>query len=297
VENKSPFFSIIIPTYNHAHLIQRCLEGILAQSYGNWEAIVINNFSIDNTIEIVQSYADPRIHLINYSNGGIIASSRNEGIKLAKGEWICFLDSDDWWKPNKLESCLPYLTDNDLIYHDLEVRSAISRYCRQKKIPARSLKGNITRDLLVNGNAIPNSSVVVRKSILDKVGPITEDKELIAIEDFDYWIHISEYTDRFLYIPKALGYYWIGDQNISHGLGQISREKALFDKYYRRLTVNDQKVAYNFLNYKIGRIYHKNMEYTIARKYYHKVIMSSKLKKYVVKSLLGYLLVLLHIKK
>jgi glycosyltransferase involved in cell wall biosynthesis len=230
-------------------------------------------------------------------NWGGPARPRNNGLKLAKGEWICFLDSDDWWKPDKLSFCLSCLANNDLIYHNLEIRSAVSCHYKHKKTRSRSLKYNIKRDLLVNGNVIPNSSVIVRKSILDRVGPITENKEFIAIEDFDYWIRISEYTNRFLYIPKTLGYYWTGNQNISHGVRQIYREKALFDKYYKNLTISDQKAACNLLNYKIARIYHINMEYMIARKYYLNVLMSFKLKKYLFKSLLGYIFALLFVKK
>jgi glycosyltransferase involved in cell wall biosynthesis len=297
IENNHLLFSIIIPTYNHAHLIRRCLEGILSQSCESWEAIIINNFSSDDTIKIIQSYSDSRFHLINYSNNGIIAASRNKGIRLAKGEWICFLDSDDWWKSNKLESCLPYLSNNDIIYHDLEICSAVSHCNRHKKYRSRNLKDNIKHDLLINGNALLNSSVVVRKTVLDKVGPLEEDKKLVAIEDFDYWIRISEYTNRFLYIPRILGYYWIGDQNISHGIEQIDREKALLDKHYKKLTIKDQRRACVFLNYKIARIYHKNMKYTIAHKYYLNVLLSFRLKKYLFKSLLGYILVLFHVKK
>ena len=82
MENEKPFFSIVIPTYNHGHLIKRCLDSIVAQTYIHWEAIVVNNYSNDNTVEIVESYRDPRIRLVNNANHGIIAVSRNKGIEL-----------------------------------------------------------------------------------------------------------------------------------------------------------------------------------------------------------------------
>lgn len=95
MNNEFPFFSIVIPTYNHGHFIKQCLESVLNQTYTHWEIIVVNNYSEDNTVEVVESLSDKRIRLINFSNAGIIAASRNKGIELANGDWICFLDSDD----------------------------------------------------------------------------------------------------------------------------------------------------------------------------------------------------------
>jgi len=75
---QSDLVSIVIPTFNHAPLLNRALESVRQQTYQNWEAIVVNNFSTDNTIEVVESFKDPRIKLINFSNNGIIAASRNQ---------------------------------------------------------------------------------------------------------------------------------------------------------------------------------------------------------------------------
>lgn len=98
--------SIVIPTFNHAPLLNRALESVRQQTYQNWEAIVVNNFSTDNTIEVIESFKDPRIKLINFSNNGVIAASRNQGINAASGKYIAFLDSDDKWYPIKLEKCV-----------------------------------------------------------------------------------------------------------------------------------------------------------------------------------------------
>jgi len=264
--NKTPLFSIVIPTFNHGHLIGRCLDSVLTQSYDNWEAIVVNNFSEDNTIGTVYSYNDPRINLVNNANGGIIAVSRNKGISMAQGEWICFLDADDWWTPNKLEECLPHLNDYDLIYHDL------NRYDNKgiilgRKIKGRELSQNIIRDLMVNGNGIPNSSVVVRSSILQKIHGFEEKKEFVAIEDSDCWLRIAEITNRFKYIPKTLGAYWIGG-NVSVSIKQIEREQMLLNSHIHKLNIKDQKLASKNLKYKQARIYHKLSMFKQARKAY-----------------------------
>lgn len=250
-----PVFSVIIPTYNHAEFICKCLDSILAQTFSSWEVIVVNNFSEDNTIELVKSYNDDRIRLINFSNNGIIAASRNTGIRAAKGEWICFLDSDDWWYPDKLEISSQLIQKTDIIYHDLDIiKNGRKVYFR--KIKGRHLRKNHIKDLIINGNAVPNSSVVVRKSILDKVGCISEKKELVAVEDSDYWIRVASITERFYYIPKSLGAYHVGN-NFSVSEKQIEREIALFNAHKSILTINENRLAVKSLSLKIARIYHK----------------------------------------
>src|SRR3990172_8575884 len=120
----NPLVSVVIPTYNHARFLGRALQSVLDQTYTNWEAIVIDNHSQDNTDEIVDSFRDPRIILLTIYNNGVIAASRNMGIRAAKGEWIAFLDSDDWWTPNKIQVCLEQINDKvDLVYHSLKLVS------------------------------------------------------------------------------------------------------------------------------------------------------------------------------
>jgi glycosyltransferase involved in cell wall biosynthesis len=94
-DNASPLVSVVIPTYNHARYLGRALQSVLDQTYKNWEAIVIDNHSTDNTAELIASFADQRITYLKIHNNGVIAASRNAGIRAAKGEWLAFLDSDD----------------------------------------------------------------------------------------------------------------------------------------------------------------------------------------------------------
>jgi glycosyltransferase involved in cell wall biosynthesis len=292
MNNTAPFFSIVIPTYNHAHFIGRCLDSLLLQTYQNWEAIVVNNFSEDNTIEIVEGYKDSRIRLVNNANGGIIAVSRNKGLSEAKGNWICFLDSDDWWYPTKLELSLQYLPDYDFIYHDLDI------YTRADKpegvAKSWALKGNIAKDLIVNGNGVVNSSVIIKKSIVDLIGEISTDKKLIAVEDYDYWIRSAKATNRFRYINKSLGGYWVGE-NMSYSTKQIDRAKALLDKYMHELTAEEQKAAISLNHFNAARMYHTLCFYPEARKSYLKALHLTNFNR-MVKSIAGYLMCLVRIK-
>lgn len=211
-----PLVSVVIPTYNHAQYLGRALQSVLDQTYSNWEAIVIDNYSQDNTDEVVQKFKNPRITLLKITNNGVIAASRNKGIQAAKGEWVAFLDSDDWWWPEKLKACFEYpVSQADLIYHELKIVREFAQFSQRKKIKSRRLKKPILIDLLVNGNLIPNSSVVVRKKLLIRIGGIDESAEMIAAEDYNTWLRISQITNKFYYINKTLGFYMEHSQSIS----------------------------------------------------------------------------------
>ena len=93
-----PTFSVIIPLYNKSAYICHTIDSVLAQSFGDFEIIVIDDGSSDNGPELVRIIADPRVKLISQANGGV-SIARNNGIAQAKGEWICFLDADDWYHP------------------------------------------------------------------------------------------------------------------------------------------------------------------------------------------------------
>jgi len=92
-----PFFSIVIPTYNQGNLLSKCLESVLFQSFRDFEIIVIDNNSTDTTNKIIKKFKKKIIYK-KIRNKGVIAKSRNLGIRIAKGKWIAFLDSDDIWK-------------------------------------------------------------------------------------------------------------------------------------------------------------------------------------------------------
>ncbi len=276
MNNLKPLFSIIIPTFNHAHFIGRCLDSVLSQTYQNWEAIVVNNFSTDNTVEIVESYNDSRIKLVNNANGGIIAVSRNKGISESKGDWICFLDSDDWWYSNKLEVSLKYIDKSDLIYHNLDKYFTLNN--AKGKVYGRELhSGSILKDLLINSNGIPNSSVVIRREVVEAVGFISEDKDLIAVEDSDYWLRVAIISNKFKFINQSLGAYWIGE-NMSVSEKQIQRETNLFDKYKHILEPIELSIALSNLAFRKSRIYHKLGKFKEAKSYYLLSIKNSELK-------------------
>lgn len=227
-DSAAPLVSVVIPTYNHARYLGRALQSVLDQTYVNWEAIVIDNHSTDNTDEVMASFADHRITYLKIHNKGVIAASRNAGIRAAKGDWIAFLDSDDWWTADKLQVCFDGINDKvDLIYHDLKIVTDQPRLFKRKIIKSWQVTPPVLIDLLLKGNAIANSSVVVRKSLLEQIGGIDESVEMIASEDYNTWLRIAQLTDQFIYLPRRLGFYLQHNQSISQKDMSVSGRRAV----------------------------------------------------------------------
>ena len=267
----SPLVSIVIPTYNHAKFIGKALKSILDQTYENWEAIVIDNHSTDQTSKILDSYTDPRIKYFKINNNGIIAKSRNLGIKKATGEWIAFLDSDDWWTEDKLEICFNDIDNNiDFIYHDLEIiNNQSNSFFKGKKHKGRALKKPILLDLLIGGiaegNAIGNSSVMVRKNLLIKIGGISENINLVASEDYNTWLRIAQITDKFKYLKKRLGYYLIHNASAQKRDLSIAHKESVIE--FMTLFNSEQKLKFEVkLKYMSGNYNSSKSEYIKAKK-------------------------------
>ena len=220
--------SIIIPTFNQGNYIKRCLDSIKSQTYKNYEIIIIDKYSTDNTKIIIDEYKFLPIRFFQIENSGIIANSRNFGIKKANGEIIAFLDSDDYWVPSKLEKCYEKILDgNDLIFHNLEISGQKNKLNRKITLKGRKLQKPYFKDLIINGNPISNSSVMVKKKFLFDVNLINEEKKMNAAEDYNLWIKISKKTEKFCFINETLGYY----QFNLHG---ASRKKKYEPHYYER---------------------------------------------------------------
>ncbi len=228
-----PLISIIIPSFNSAPYIKRLITSLLSQTYTNWEAIIVDNNSIDNTVELLKNYVDPRIKIYSIKNEGIIAKSRNLAIKNSNGSWVAFLDSDDWWTPNKLNECVKYVITEkfDLIYHDLFLVNKPNQNTFKKLAKSRKLKSPVFEDLIINGNGILNSSVIVRKDLLHKVGLLSCETTKVSWEDYDCWLKISKTTEKFLYISKPLGYYWLAGGNLTNPYRDLTNAKSIYNYY------------------------------------------------------------------
>jgi len=231
--NSSPLFSVIIPNYNHAKYLPRAIDSVINQTLSNWEILIIDNHSSDETEKVVNPYLSEKIHIFKIHNSGIIAASRNLGINHSKGEWIAFLDSDDWWSETKLEENLLMIKqfEADLIYHDLYIVKDKKNITHNDRTRGEDISNKPWEYLLNYGNSIPNSSVVVRKSCIESIGGISEERTCISWEDYDTWLRLAQNGFLFRKINGVLGYYWEGGGNISNPLQHIENSKNFLVKY------------------------------------------------------------------
>lgn len=226
----SPLVSIIVPTYNHAPMLKEALRSVQAQTLTDWEAVVINNHSTDDTVEVVNSLNDPRIRLFNFRNHGIIAASRNEGIRQARADLIAFLDSDDLWYPEKLELSLAAIASGA----DLSCHGEIWR--QDDRIIARMQYGPLERadyrTLLFEGNCLSTSAVVVRKERLLEADCFSEAPEMVTAEDYELWLKLARNGVSFAFPETMLGEYRIHGGNASKAvLRNMLAELAVVEKH------------------------------------------------------------------
>ena len=214
--NTEPTVSVIIPTYNRAHLITRAIRSVLDQTYGDFELIVVDDGSTDNTEGIVNGFNDPRIRYIRHDKNRGVAAARNTGIKAARGSYIAFQDSDDEWLPAKMEKQLQAFKNASpkvgVVY------SGIWRIegNKRKHIGYHDKKGK-EEDLchnLLKKSFIYIPSAVVRKECFTKVGMF--DGEISPADDWELWIRISKYY-HFKYVKGPLTrVYFTPDSLSSH---------------------------------------------------------------------------------
>jgi len=217
MNSSSPMVSVIIPTFNQAEFLQKALQSVINQTFQDWEAIVIDNYSEDKTKKIVESMKDSRIRYLLFSNHGIIAASRNWGINHANGDYIAFLDSDDLWYPSKLSTCLEYFSHGaDAVCHGMWIRK--DGVLDKKFIPAQP-SHNLYETLLFKGNpTIWTSTVMINKQCLKQFGIFSEHPAIVMAEDYDLWLRLAENNVRWIIIPEILGEYTMHGKNASKNI-------------------------------------------------------------------------------
>lgn len=252
-----PRVSVVVPTFNRAEDLRRCLTSLCKQTMTDFEVIVCDDGSTDNTAEVAASFQG-RLALCytNDVNFGGAARPRNRGLNLARGPYVAFLDSDDWWEREKLQKSLQALEAGaDVVYHDLYLVRSGKQTEFKEVLRSGKPKQPMFEHLMCTGISIPNSSIVARRNLLRQTGGFSEDKSLIAVEDFDMLLSLSRLTDAFVRISGVHGYYWFGGGNISAASErQMQRTEAVYKKNVPFLPKEKQAKAGALLAYRLGRI-------------------------------------------
>ena len=238
--SEQPLVSVIMPTYNHAGFIGEAIDSVLNQTYKNLELIIIDNYSEDGTEKIVASYKDDRIIYLKFRNNGIIAASRNHGIKHSHGEYFAFLDSDDIWLLEKLEKGIRIFEsskDTGMVYTRFKAIEGDTISSRIFPKNGRCKNGNIFKSLYLRSFVVC-SSVMITKSVLDQVGLFSTDPDLIAIEDTDLWLRIALKYKVKCTDDSPLLLYRIQPQGISRGHVQKLKQSLRIKWRYRKFVSN-----------------------------------------------------------
>lgn len=228
-----PRISVVVPTFNQARFLGEALRSVCDQTVPDWEVLVINNHSEDETEDVVRSIEDRRIALTNFHNRGVIAASRNVGISKARGEWVAFLDSDDSWLPNYLERCMALADEADVI----GVTIAMERDGEVQKILRAGPAHRATfRYLLYNGPCLTPSGTIVRRELLEKVGGFSEDPAFATGEDHDLWLKLAAQGARFQFVDDPLVRYRLHDSNSSRKVAQhMAAGLAILEAHFAKL--------------------------------------------------------------
>ena len=225
----NPKISVIIPTYNRAQLLPRAIQSVVGQDFKDWELLIIDDGSSDNTKEVLKLYKDDRrISVFTQGNHGV-SHARNRAVEMAQGEWLSFLDSDDEWFTHKLSSQIKVLetqSDVEIIHgEEIWIRNGV-RVNPMKKHEKKS--GDVFKDAL-KLCCISPSTVLLKKTLFEKHKGFRED--FPVCEDYDLWLKItSEKSVGFVSSPIIKKYGGHSDQ--------LSRKYFAMD-YWRILAIDD----------------------------------------------------------
>lgn len=204
--------SVIIPAYNYAKFLPDALNSLLSQSFKDWECIIINNGSHDNTEEVAKSYLqkDSRFKYFSIENKGV-SHSRNFALKQANGDFIQFLDADDLIESEKFSKQIDFLNQHrevDLVYGDAKYFTTENMNLRKFSMhdddkswmPLISGKDKQLSDALLKRNIFPINAPLLRKSLIEKFGGF--DESLTGLEDWDLWLRLAVNGCYFKYLDE-----------------------------------------------------------------------------------------------
>jgi glycosyltransferase involved in cell wall biosynthesis len=244
----SPLFTVVMPSYNTARLVGSAIKSVLAQTCGDFELIVVDDGSTDDTAAQIRRFeADPRVRGVRRENGGP-AAARNTGIERATGEYVSFLDSDDLWMPNYLEAmerALQEDLDAGLAYTDawvfndetrLILRGTAMSSVHPPHVPPTDHYELLER--LVRGNFI-FSSATVRRSVVDRVGLF--DTRLRATEDWEMWLRVVAAGFRAVRPPGLHAIYrWRRDSLSKDEIPLLTNERRVLQLVIAEYDVPDE---------------------------------------------------------
>ena len=283
---KKPTVSVIIPTYNRAHLIGRAIKSVLNQTYQDFELIIVDDGSTDNIEDIIRQFQekDKRIKYIKHDKNKGASAARNTGIKNSKGKYIAFQDSDDEWFPNKLEKQMKIFKKESpnlgIVYTGFyRIKDSEKKYIPSHEIVKK--EGSIYEELL-KGNFITTQSILVRKECFKKVGIF--DENLPRLQDWELVMRLSKYYDFECIDEPLLISYYTSDSITANHKALIEALELILTKHYKNF--NNYKEILSRHYFSLGSILYLDGDLINGRRYFIKAIKKYPLN---IKYLLSYL--------
>lgn len=251
-----PLISVIIPAFNSEKTIGETIESVLNQTWKNLELIVINDGSQDSTLDVINSIKDSRLKVFSYPNAGV-AASRNRGISQVKGEFISFLDADDLWTTDKLESQLKALQENPqaaVAYSWSDHIDQNNQFIRGG--PRYTINGDVYAELLKSNFLANGSNILVRAQALSEVGGFN--KAFTPAEDWDMFLRLAS-RYHFVAVPSPQVLYRITPTSASSNVFKmeavclqiIEQQYSQAPKTLQPLKAESLNTLYKYLIYKV----------------------------------------------
>tara|TARA_R110002072_G_scaffold534_8_gene4285 strand:+ start:36606 stop:37439 length:834 start_codon:yes stop_codon:yes gene_type:complete len=249
--------SVVIPTYNRKETIKRAMDSVLSQSYQNFELIIVDDGSTDETQEIINKFLPhEKIKVISIDNSGV-SKARNIGIQNADSKWIAFLDSDDEWHTDKLTMQMKVIEDDPdaVLIHTNEVWIRNGKHLKQKGIHKKY--GGFIFDKCIPLCNISPSTSLIKKSVLEEVGMF--DEKFVVCEDYDLWLKISSkykvhfiedslvnkyggHDDQLSTMYKAMDYYRVKALDNILDIRELSHENV---QLVREMIISKSEILIN----------------------------------------------------
>lgn len=290
--NENILVSIIIPVYNGEKYISDTIQSVIDQTYKNWELIIVDDGSTDNTADIVKQFNDSRISYIKKNNTGV-SDTRNVGANLAKGEILCFLDADDVWLPQNLEKKLSKLTkeqDSILVTSPMYLWDGKTDY-HNCQIIGNNFPVDEWKEFRELRNISIPSSALMYKNYFFEAGMF--DTKISTSADFDLSIRLRQFG-KFTYLNEPLVLYRCHPSQMHNNITLYKHDMIyILKKYKSNLnffpTNHEWRKSYSLLNYFIAveflrqKNLHKGLMHLFISFFYNQSLIFTKIYKKIIK--------------
>jgi glycosyltransferase involved in cell wall biosynthesis len=253
-----PAVSVIIPTYRRSALLASAIQSVLNQTFQDFEIVVVDDNSGDDTERVVRSFPDPRISYIAHRTNWRVAAARNTGVLNSSGELVAFLDDDDEWLPEKLERQIGLLRRcsevTGAVYTGFEMTDRQTGQIVYTIRPNR--KGHILHELCRHNCVGTASTVILRRECFDEVGLF--DETIDFGEEYDMWIRVAHAFD-FAYLPDSLVRYSVHSARLSTSHGMVVRGlRRQLNKYGTFFSAYPASLSDRYIALGVGLCYERD---------------------------------------